>query len=240
MREGIKMEFLRNLFVIDYWQQYDIISALFGVILCFVLKKKQAYDICSAVIICAVNAYWLGAIFLFRFFYSARSFFYGGIIGVFLVLLFYILFRSKIIYLAGVFICGRIICLLCNLLVENDSGRTEEIIVFCSYFFAIIVVFAIMGYLLVKEKMKFEDFMPGILFPLYGSFLITRCWFDLFNEIEYKMGDYLVEESEYINFYKYITKIDWKGEVTIFFVVMFLFIALVGCVMQRQKTKKSG
>lgn len=233
------MEFLRNLVNADYWHWYDMICALFGVILCFALKKKHKYIYCISAIICVVNAYWLGAVFLFRFYYHARSFLYGGMIGAVLVILCCVLLKTKIVYLAGVFICAKLASLFCNLFIEHDNGRVEELIIFCSYFLAILIIFAIKGYLLVKEKMTFEDFINRVLFPLYGSCLITGCWFDLFNEIEYKIGDYLIEESEYINFYKYIAKIDWKEtEGTIIFVVTFLFISLVGCVMQNHNANK--
>lgn len=233
------MEFLRNFIYADYQHGLDIISALFGIILCFVLKKKDKHIIYISLIISVMNAYWLGAVFLFRFYYNARSFFTGGIIGIILVIVIHILFKNKIVYVAATFICAKLIGLFCNLFVEVDSGRGEEWIILGSYSFAIIVVLTIKAYLLIKEKMTFEDYMNKILFPIYGSFLITGCWFDFYSEIEYEMGGYLIEKSEYINFYKYIARIDWnENEEAIIFVVMFVFISLVGYVMQNHNGMK--
>lgn len=227
------MEFLRKLIIVDYWYWYSIISALFGVFLCFVLKKTNKWNTFISVLICVVNAYWLGAIILFRCYYNARSFWVGGMIGLIVIVISYILLRNKIIYLAGGFICARVLCVFLNMFVENDTGRVEECIIFCSYIFSILFIMAIEGYLLNKEKLKFEDVMRKIFFPLYGSCLITGCWFDFFYDIVYKMEECLIEKNEYINFYKYIIKIDWKEDGgVIIFVAMFLFISLLGCVIQ--------
>lgn len=235
------MELLRNLIHADYWHWYDMVSALFGVILCFVLKKKHKYIYCISVLICIVNAFWLGAVFLFGFYYHACSFFYGGMIGAVLIILCCILLKSKMVYLAGIFICAKLTSLFCNMFIQHNCGQVEELIVGCSYFFAVIVILAINTYLIGKKKGTYEDYSNKILFPLYGSFLITGCWFNIFYESEYEMAEYLFEDSEYINFYKYIAKIDWVIEDggTIIFVVMFLFISLVGYVMQNYNINKN-
>lgn len=229
------MEFLRKLVIPDYWYLYDIICALFGLLLCFLIKKKQTWNQSLSLIICAVNAFWAGGFLCFRFYYNSISFWTGGLLGIMLIIIFYVLLREKnIMYIAFLFICVKILCLLSNLFIRNSFGRTEEYVILFSYFISILITG---GYIYFKNELNIKyDIMTKVLFPLYGSFLITGCVFDFFHEIVYIIPDYLLEQNEYINLYKYIAKVDWTEDGTaIIFIGLFLFVFVIGIVMQNHE-----
>lgn len=228
------MEFLRGLAQGDWWYRYDILLALFGVLLCFLIKKDPRWNRYLSLVICVLNAWWLGAIFLFRYHYNATSFVGGGILGVMLVILFFLLCRGKwITSLAAFFICAKMLCLALHLLAGRSYGRIEKLIVFFSFVFSVILI---MGFHLARNMKMFNPeyaTVSKILFPLYGSFLITGCWYDFFHEITYDISDYLIEKKDYINFYKYIAKTDWMGNGTaLLFTAIFLFVFLSGFMLQ--------
>lgn len=232
------MDFLRKLIIPDYWYWYDIISAIFGLLMCIVIKKKRKYDIYISLIISTVNAFWLGAFVIFRFYYNAASFWCGGLAGVLLVLFFYLFFKGKeMTYLAALFICAKILCLFCNLFIETSYGRIEELIILFSYFLSVILI----GIYKMTCNINKYDIVSNIFFPLYGSFLITGSCFDYFHEIVYDIPDYLIEKSEYINLYKYILKVDWtKNGETIIFLVLFIFLFIIGIILRKHEIIEKG
>lgn len=225
---------------------YQSISLCIGIIFIVCRDEERIRYRISVYSACAANAFLWGSMLLFRLYFNKMSFILGGVCGVLLTLLLFILKKGSEKYLLC-FWCQVKVCLVVgNYAIEHYFEEQEEAIflVGMGAALAMFVFMLIVAYVYAfrkKEAMNLARFY-NVFSIVYGAVLVTGCVYEAVYDVVTSSTKFLSSEKEYINFYRALCKVDWTEDGTgIFFGSLclgFIIIGLVRRYMSGEKMKK--
>ncbi|MCM1245211.1 MAG: hypothetical protein NC293_06145 [Roseburia sp.] len=249
------MEFLLEIFFQrEFMMFYHLVSFAAGIFLCVGKKEDTKWHEVLVGMICVVNGFLWGSMFLFQKFFHGGSFWAGGLLGALIML--------------GLMRCGKnmkkyLLCIWCAvkmyLIIGNcimyrifgectegqpyvEEGR-EEILFNRAAMIGLalgvlLLVIRMVVYAMKKEiNISWSRGFKGISF-LYGSCVVTGCIYEFYYDRTVEMRKFLSAKEEYVNFYKTILRVDWAGHDTqYFFVGVCVFVLLVSMIWQMRRRR---
>lgn len=207
-----------------FW--YQICSFCIGVYFIICRDEKRMRYKLSVYSVCVVNAFLWGSMALFRLCFTNVSLLIGGISGLVLTVVLFAVKKGSEKQLLGFWCLVKVILVVGNFVIEHDLEQQEEMI-FAMATGASLFLFLIM---FISSKGIFEFF--GII---YGSFLVTGCIYESVYDVIIDHTKFLNTNTDYINFYKALFKVDWTEDGTgIFFAVLCAGMIVFGGVYRRR------
>lgn len=211
-----------------FW--YQIISLCIGIIFIVCREEERIWYRISVYSVCIVNAFLWGSMLLFRLYFNKISFFLGGVAGVLLTLLLFILKKDSEKYLFCFWCLVKVCLVVGNYAIEHYFEEQEEMVFVTAACVAIAAFVFILAaayvYAFRKKEAISIDRVYKAFNPVYGAALVTGCIYEAVYDVIIRSTKFLGSREEYINFYKALFKVDWTedGKGIFFGVLCFGFI----------------
>lgn len=221
-----------------FW--YQIMSLCIGIIFIVCREEERIWYKISVYSACVADAFLWGSMLLFRLYFNKTSFFLGGVCGVILTILLFVLKKGSEKYLLC-FWCQVKVCLIVgNYVIEHYSEKQEETIFLAGMGVALAMfVFMLISTYVCARRKKESMSINGVykvFSVIYGAALVTGCIYEAVYDPVTGITKFLNLEEDYINFYRVLCKVDWTEEETrIFFGSLCLGFIIIGLTMCKYK-----
>ncbi len=219
-----------------FW--YQICSLCISISFIFCRDEQRIWYRISVYSVCVVNAFLWGSMLLYRLYFNKLTFLVGGILGIVLTSLLFVIKKGSEKYLLCFWCQVKVFLIVGNYVTEHYLEEQEEMIFgfaisAASFLFILMLLIAAIYQFKKRKSMNIEGTCK-VLSLTYGSVLVTGCIYEFVYDVVLRNTKFLSENAEYINFYKALFKVDWTEDGTgIFFAIVCAGIIIFGAVYQR-------